>query len=202
MGLLDYVKYRLWAAQQYPDPDLIHKYGGLFSLTGYLRSCASPDLTKDILRRYGAKIHPDAFPVGPWVVIHEAIGDFSNLEVGAHSHIGKEVFLDLTDKIIIGEGVALGMRATVLTHLNVGEWPGKPTAKLIPKKQAPTIIEKGASIGAHSVILCGVRVGAFSVINAGCVVDRDVPPCTIVTSSEYKAPYQMPVKLFRKYLEK
>ncbi len=39
----------------------------------------------------------------------------------------------------------------------------------------PTLVKKGASIGAGSCILCGLTIGENSVIGMGSVVTRDVP---------------------------
>lgn len=200
--LVDLIKYRLWAVSQFPDPDLVYRQGGIFALVNYLKQCGSPDITKEILATYGANIHPDAYPIGPWITVHEARADFSNLQVGSHAHIGKEAFLDLTDRIIIEKSAAIGMRAVILTHLNLGDgYPDKPTTRLIPKKEKPTILRRGCSVGAGSIILCGVEVGEDAVVNAGVVVDQDVPPRTIVTSSRVKDPYTMPEKFFAKLLK-
>jgi acetyltransferase-like isoleucine patch superfamily enzyme len=35
-------------------------------------------------------------------------------------------------------------------------------------------------IGAKAIILDGVTIGTGSIIAAGCVVTKDVPPCSIV----------------------
>jgi UDP-2-acetamido-3-amino-2,3-dideoxy-glucuronate N-acetyltransferase len=43
-----------------------------------------------------------------------------------------------------------------------------------------TIVEKGATIGANSTIICGHKVGAFSFIGAGAVVTKDVKPYALV----------------------
>jgi acetyltransferase-like isoleucine patch superfamily enzyme len=43
-----------------------------------------------------------------------------------------------------------------------------------------TVVGEGASIGAHSVILPGVRIGRNAVVGAGSVVTTDVPDNTIV----------------------
>lgn len=43
-----------------------------------------------------------------------------------------------------------------------------------------TIVEEGASIGANSTILPGVVIGSHSMIGAGTVVTKDVPPNTTV----------------------
>jgi acetyltransferase-like isoleucine patch superfamily enzyme len=196
--LLRYVRTKLWSQMQQPDIDTLHRRGGVFLVSAYLQQCWSPDLTKEILARYGADIHLNAWPVGPNVTIHEARGSYENLSIGAFSHVGKQVFLDLTDRIIIEGSVSVGMRAMILTHLNVGEYPDKPIAKLIPKRQKPTILRRGCSVGAGCVVLCGVEIGEDAVINAGVVVDRDVPPGTVVTSSRQKPDYQMPQKLLRK----
>ena len=40
---------------------------------------------------------------------------------------------------------------------------------------APVLIDEGAFIGGHSIILKGVRIGKYSVIGAGSVVTSDVP---------------------------
>jgi len=44
----------------------------------------------------------------------------------------------------------------------------------------PTIVERGASIGANATIVCGHTIGAYSVIGAGAVVTRDVLPHSLM----------------------
>lgn len=43
-------------------------------------------------------------------------------------------------------------------------------------KKGTIIIKKGAFIGAHSIILKNVIIGEYSVIGAGSVVTKDIPP--------------------------
>jgi UDP-2-acetamido-3-amino-2,3-dideoxy-glucuronate N-acetyltransferase len=38
-----------------------------------------------------------------------------------------------------------------------------------------TLIQRGASLGANSTIVCGVTVGKYALIGAGAVVTKDVP---------------------------
>ena len=44
----------------------------------------------------------------------------------------------------------------------------------------PTLIKSGASIGANATIVCGITLGEYSMVAAGSVVTRDVPPYTLV----------------------
>lgn len=44
----------------------------------------------------------------------------------------------------------------------------------------PTLVKKGASIGANATILCGITIHEESLVGAGSVVTKDVMPNTIV----------------------
>jgi UDP-2-acetamido-3-amino-2,3-dideoxy-glucuronate N-acetyltransferase len=43
-----------------------------------------------------------------------------------------------------------------------------------------TIVRQGASIGANATILCGIEIGAYSMVGAGAVVTKSVEPYSIV----------------------
>ena len=44
----------------------------------------------------------------------------------------------------------------------------------------PTLIKKGATIGANATIICGHTVGQYAMIGAGTVVSKDVPDYALV----------------------
>jgi UDP-2-acetamido-3-amino-2,3-dideoxy-glucuronate N-acetyltransferase len=44
----------------------------------------------------------------------------------------------------------------------------------------PTIVRKGATLGANSTILCGITIGRYAFVGAGAVVTKDVPPHALV----------------------
>ena len=46
-----------------------------------------------------------------------------------------------------------------------------------------TIVEKGASIGANSTIVCGNKIGTYAFIGAGAVVTKDVKPYALVVGN-------------------
>jgi acetyltransferase-like isoleucine patch superfamily enzyme len=53
-------------------------------------------------------------------------------------------------------------------------------------KTIPTVVKKGASIGAGSVILCGVTIGEKAMVAAGSVVTKDVAEKTLVAGNPAK----------------
>ena len=44
----------------------------------------------------------------------------------------------------------------------------------------PTLVKKGATLGANSTIICGVIIGEYSFIGAGAVIKNDVKPYALV----------------------
>jgi len=46
-----------------------------------------------------------------------------------------------------------------------------------------TVVEKGASIGANSTIVCGNKIGTYAFIGAGAVVTKDVKPYALVVGN-------------------
>ena len=47
----------------------------------------------------------------------------------------------------------------------------------------PTVVRRGASLGANATILCGNEIGAYAMIGAGAVVTRDVPAHALVVGN-------------------
>jgi UDP-2-acetamido-3-amino-2,3-dideoxy-glucuronate N-acetyltransferase len=47
----------------------------------------------------------------------------------------------------------------------------------------PTLVKRGASIGANATIVCGHTVGAYAMVGAGAVVTRDVDDYALVIGS-------------------
>ncbi|MDR2886540.1 MAG: N-acetyltransferase [Bacteroidales bacterium] len=59
-----------------------------------------------------------------------------------------------------------------------------PRSAVVRKHEyAPTVVEKGASIGANATIVCGNRIGSYAFIGAGAVVTKDVKPYALVVGN-------------------
>lgn len=102
-------------------------------------------------------------------------------DFGKNIHVGKRVFINSDCKfqdqggIYIGDDVLIG-HAVVLATLNHDIDPEK-RPQLHP---APIRIGNKVWIGANCTITSGVTIGENSIVAAGAVVTRDVPPNTIV----------------------
>lgn len=132
------------------------------------------------LRRYGAQIGERVRFRSP-VVIHNSDPNsrayYRNLSVGTDCYFGRELFLDLQDRIEIEDNVTISHRVMILTHTDAGNSPLRDLA--VPTTQAPVFIRRGAYIGAGVTILEGVEIGEGSVIGAGAVVTQSVPPHSV-----------------------
>jgi acetyltransferase-like isoleucine patch superfamily enzyme len=98
----------------------------------------------------GDRVKIEAFAFIPTGVTVE-----DDVFIGPHACFTNDRFPRAT-----GEGGAL---------LQTGEW-----------EVVPTLVRRGASIGANATIVCGVTIGEGSLVGAGSVVTRDVPPNTVV----------------------
>jgi acetyltransferase-like isoleucine patch superfamily enzyme len=94
--------------------------------------------------------------------------------------ISQDLFINdagRTDLLTIERNVGIGPRVTLLLHQDF--WPS-PLMSLYPEKNLKMRIKEGACICAGTIILPGVTIGEFAVIAAGSVVNKDVPPYTVV----------------------
>jgi acetyltransferase-like isoleucine patch superfamily enzyme len=106
--------------------------------------------------------------------INNAVGD---VIIGDHTRIG--LHNTIIGPVIIGSHVNLaqGITVTALNH-NFTD-----TEKRIDEQgvsTSPVTIEDDIWIGANATILSGVNIGRHSVIAAGAVVTKDVPPHSLV----------------------
>jgi UDP-2-acetamido-3-amino-2,3-dideoxy-glucuronate N-acetyltransferase len=58
----------------------------------------------------------------------------------------------------------------------------------VERKQefAPTLVRRGATIGANATIVCGNTIGAYAMVGAGAVVTKDVPDFALVVGNPAK----------------
>ena len=106
--------------------------------------------------------------------INNAVGD---VMIGDHTRIG--LHNTIIGPVLIGNHVNLaqGITVTALNHIF------ENSEKRIDEQGVSTsavVIEDDIWIGANAVILPGVTIGQHSVVAAGAVVTKDVPPHSLV----------------------
>jgi UDP-2-acetamido-3-amino-2,3-dideoxy-glucuronate N-acetyltransferase len=148
-------------------------------------------------------VHPSAF-VHPSALVEERamVGARTSIwhrchvragsQIGEDSNLGFSVYVD-TDAVVgsrckiqnhvsIFRGVVLeddvfvGPSATFTNDM-------RPRASSTTWTVVPTLVRRGASIGANATIICGVEIGTWSMVAAGAVVTRDVPTHALVAGT-------------------
>ncbi len=96
------------------------------------------------------------------------------VNIGNNVMIGLKVTLDHSypDYIFIEDDVSLAGNNYILTHSN----PYPHFSKVFESFVAPVYIKKGAWLGIGAMVLPEVTVGEYSVIAAGSVVNKSIPP--------------------------
>lgn len=96
---------------------------------------------------------------------------FMGIKIGKKTYISINAHLDVRrGEISIGSFVEVGRGACILSHTGYEE----------VKEGQVTVIEDNVRIFVNAIILPGVRIGENSIVGAGAVVMRDVPPDVVV----------------------
>lgn len=118
--------------------------------------------------------------------------------VMADSHIGKNC--SIGQNVLIARNVRIGNNVKIQNNVAVYEGvtleddvfcgpsmvftnvttPRSGTPRNTSDDYAPTLVRRGASIGANATIVCGHELGEFAFVGAGSVVTADVPPYAMV----------------------
>lgn len=98
--------------------------------------------------------------IGPDVTI----GDGCKIQNNVSVYTG----VTLEDDVFVGP-------SAVFTNVNT------PRANIDRKSEfLPTLVQRGATIGANATIVCGTTLGSYCFVAAGAVVTKDVPPHALV----------------------
>ena len=113
----------------------------------------------------------------PRLILHD------HVVVQAMCHIG------CTDRVEIGEWSTMGARCYITDHTHGGT--SREELLLPPRKRplvsrGPVKIGKYVHLGEGVCVMPGVTIGDYSVIGAGAVVTRDIPPFSIAVGSPAK----------------
>ncbi|MGD9384217.1 MAG: Gfo/Idh/MocA family oxidoreductase [Desulfobacterales bacterium] len=146
-------------------------------------------------------IHPSAeIDQGCTIGNGTKIWHFSHILSG--SRIGQNC--NIGQNVVIGPDVTIGKNCKIQNNVSVykgvtledGVFCGpsmvftniyNPRAEIRKMDQVrPTLVKKGATIGANSTILCGITLGRYSFIGAGSLVNKNVPDYALVVGNPAK----------------
>ena len=116
----------------------------------------------------------------------------STARIGAGCVIGRNVYVDaevvIGDLVKVQNNVSVYQGVTLEDEVFVGP-SAVFTNDLRPRAQnpdwqiTPTVVRRGASIGANATIVCGVEIGTYAMVAAGSVVTHDVAPHQLVAGN-------------------
>ena len=113
--------------------------------------------------------------------------------IGARCNLGQNVVV--SPGCTLGNGVKIQNNVSVYTGVTIEDdvfcGPSmvftnviNPRAFIERKHEyRPTLVRRGASIGANATIVCGVTLGEYCFVGAGAVVTRDVPAHALLTGN-------------------
>ena len=149
----------------------------------------------------GAFVHPSA-------IIDDNVNIGRGTKIWHFSHILSNSKIDencnLGQNVVIGPNVDIGKGCKIQNNVSVykgvtledGVFCGpsmvftniyNPRAEIRKMDQVrPTLVRKGATIGANATIVCGITLGRYCFIGAGAVVNKNVPDFALVVGNPAK----------------
>jgi len=125
-----------------------------------------------------------------WAFAHVMRG----ARVGAECNVGDHAFIEtgawVGDRVTIKNAVLIWDRVRIEDDVFVGPnvvFTNDPNPRAAFKKPAsrfvPTLVERGATLGANASIVCGVTIGAHAFVGAGAVVAKNVLAHAVVVGN-------------------
>lgn len=115
---------------------------------------------------------------------------FANIQVGDDVNLGyRPILMASNSKIRIGNKVMFGPEVTIIGGNHNTRIIGKFMFDIklkTPSDDLGVVLEDDIWIGARAIILDGVNVGRGSIIAAGSVVTKNVPPYSVVAGAPAK----------------
>lgn len=131
----------------------------------------------------------DAATIGEGTKVWINVQIREGANIGSSCIISKDVYIDhdvrIGDRCKIQNSVSIYSGVSIEDDVFVGPNASFTNDK-VPRafnpdwKVTPTLVMRGASIGANSTIVCGVTIGEYAMVAAGSVVTKNVEPFTLV----------------------
>ena len=144
---------------------------------------------------FGVAVHPsavvdDGARIGAgtrvWHFVHVCAG----ARIGERCSLGQNVFVG--NRVVIGDNVKIQNNVSVYDNVTLEDdvfcGPSMVFTNVYNPRSAvtrkdeyrDTVVRRGATLGANCTVVCGVTIGEHAFVGAGAVVNRDVPPFSLV----------------------
>lgn len=158
----------LWVPEADPDQDA--RAAALAARPGY-------DLDPESHVADGAHVVASRFRLGPRSYVAAGCRLRGEVSVGSDSSLNVGVVT--IGKVTIGDGVRIAPYVVLVGESHVFADPDVPIHKQ-GLTSTGVIVEDDVWVGANATVVDGVTIGAHSVVGAGAVVTRSVPPHSVV----------------------
>src|SRR5215467_8316230 len=132
----------------------------------------------------------DGVEIGEGTSIWHTSHILKGSHIGRNCKIGQNVVVG--PNVIVGNGVKIQNNVSVYEGVTLEDFVScgpsmvftnvfNPRSEIPRMKELrPTLVKRGATLGANSTILCGITIGRYSFIGAGAVVTKDVPDHALI----------------------
>lgn len=138
-------------------------------LGGRVRVFGDPKVVNNGTLRIGDNVRLCSEPVRTELGIDTG----ATMEIGSHTFINYGSSIGATLRVVIGSHCNIGSHVIIMDNDFHRLEPERRNER---PESAPVILEDNVWLGVRAVVLRGVTIGAGSVIAAGSVVVKDVPP--------------------------
>ncbi|RKQ50972.1 acetyltransferase-like isoleucine patch superfamily enzyme [Roseivirga pacifica] len=163
-----------------------------------IRSAHKLSVGKNFLIEEGAELNCNALggmhfgnrvTIGKYAIVRPsniyggAVGE--GMSIGDNSNIGPYSYIGCSGKVTIGNNVMMGPRVSMFAENH------NYSDTSIPMKEqgvslSEIVVNNDCWIASNATILAGVTIGEGSIIAAGAVVTKDIPPYSIVAGNPAK----------------
>ena len=136
----------------------------------------------------GVYVHPSAIvdagaEVGEGTRIWHFCHVYGGARIGARCVLGQNVMV--ANGVVVGDGTKIQNNVSLYAGVTLEEdvfcgpsavFTNVTTPRAFVERKSefrPTLVRRGATIGANATILCGVTIGRYAMVGAGAVVTRD-----------------------------
>jgi UDP-2-acetamido-3-amino-2,3-dideoxy-glucuronate N-acetyltransferase len=135
----------------------------------------------------------DGCEIGAGTKIWHFCHVMTGARIGRRCNIGQNVVI--SPGVILGDNVKIQNNVSVYTGVVLEDdvfcGPSMVFTNVVNPRSAvirrdeyrPTLVRRGASLGANSTVVCGHTLGRYAFVGAGAVVSKDVPDYALVVGN-------------------